>query len=502
MYKLKIAKKVLAFMTCAVMSAGFIALYPQSTDNYGSNAEAKTIAEIQEQRKANEEKIAFLENQIAGLEGNKENEQKQQNYLSEQIGYIQENITFLNAELESINNDIQTTETNIQNLDTDIINQQASIDENIELFKQRLCAMYMNGNDSAASVILGSSSFYDMMSRVQMINRIAEYDDKLIDDILTEIESLEQSKKDLETEKLNLQMKLEEQGKRKEEKDDELALLNEKMQSSQYELDRLAMEQSALENDKETIEKQNQELEDEEAKILAEIERQRIEAQRRREEEERKRQEELERQRIAEEQRRKEEEERRKKQEEEEYKKQQQQQQQQQTTPAKTENNPPAQTTVATTTPPAYVITPPASSSGFIWPAPGFSYITSYYGYRWGRNHNGIDIGDGGIMGGAAVASQAGTVITVNNSCTHNYAKNSSCGCGGGFGNYVVISHDGTYSTLYGHLTSAAVSVGDYVQQGDVIGYIGCTGFSTGAHLHFEVIENGVKQNPMNYVSP
>ena len=101
-----------------------------------------------------------------------------------------------------------------------------------------------------------------------------------------------------------------------------------------------------------------------------------------------------------------------------------------------------------------------------------------------------------------ACAAKAGTVIAVNNSCSHNYAKNSSCGCGGGYGNYVIISHDGTYSTLYGHLSSAAVSVGQYVEQGQVIGYIGSTGWSTGAHLHFEVRVNGVANDPLGYVSP
>ncbi|MDE7098170.1 MAG: hypothetical protein K2O60_03390, partial [Ruminococcus sp.] len=252
MYKLRIAKKVLTFLTCSVMSMGLIALYPMSTDN--NNAEAKTIAEIQEQRKANQAKIEELELQINGLEGDKNSEQQQQNYLNEQIGYIQENITFLNAELESIGKDIETTEINIQNLDIDIENQQKSIDENIEKFKQRLCLMYMNRNESAASVMLGTSSFYDMMSRVQMINSIAEYDDKLIDEILTEIQTMEQSKKDLEVEKNNLQLKLEEQEKRKEDKKSELALYDEKMQKSQTEIERLAMEQASLELDKETIE--------------------------------------------------------------------------------------------------------------------------------------------------------------------------------------------------------------------------------------------------------
>ena len=83
--------------------------------------------------------------------------------------------------------------------------------------------MYVNSNETSASVVLGSSSFYDMMSRVQMINRVAEYDDELINNILGEIDELESSKSDLETEKLSLQMKLDEQKKRKEEKDAEVA---------------------------------------------------------------------------------------------------------------------------------------------------------------------------------------------------------------------------------------------------------------------------------------
>ncbi|MDE7098137.1 MAG: peptidoglycan DD-metalloendopeptidase family protein, partial [Ruminococcus sp.] len=227
------------------------------------------------------------------------------------------------------------------------------------------------------------------------------------------------------------------------------------------------------------------------------------------EEAERKRQEELKRQQEEAEKKRQEE---LKKQQEEDERKRQEELKNQQTTSANTVQTSAnttvtvAVTTVAETTQAPVTTTEPpipnANESGFIWPAPKFSYISSYFGYRWGTTHKGIDIGDAGIMGGSAVASQSGIVITVNNSCTHNYAKSSSCGCGGGYGNYVVISHDGTYSTLYGHLTSAAVSVGDYVNQNDVIGYIGCTGFSTGAHLHFEVWENGVKQNPLNYVSP
>lgn len=464
MYKLQYVRKVLAFLTCSALSLGIITSYPEFT-NDGSTAEAaRTIAEIQEQRKANAEKIAALESQISDLEGDKNYEKQQAAYLEEQIDIIQENINLLNAELDAIKTDISTTETNITNLDNDIINQQAAIDENIELFKQRLCTMYMNGNDTSASIVLGSSSFYDMMSRVHMINRIAEYDDKLIDEIVTKIESLEQSKKDLEREKLNLSMKLEEQNKRKEEKAAEIAVLNEKMQYTQYEIDRLAREQSELERDKAEVEAEQAQLKAEEDAWYAEIKRQQEEAQRLWEEEQRRLQ-------------------------------QQQQQQQQQ------QNNNNGGGSVSAPSQPTYIPVTP-SQSGFAWPAPGFSYITSYFGPRWNTNHNGIDVGDGGIMGGACVASQSGTVIAVVNSCTHNFAKNYSCGCGGGFGNYVLISHDGTYSTIYAHMTSAYVSVGEYVSQGQTIGSIGSTGHSTGAHLHFEIRVNGVAQNPLNYVGP
>ena len=464
MYKLKYVRKVLSFLTCTALSLGIVVAYPTLTNDADTVRAARTIAEIQEQRKANAEKIAALESQISDLEGDKNYEKQQAAYLEEQIDIIQENINLLNAELDAIKTDISTTETNITNLDNDIINQQAAIDENIELFKQRLCTMYINGNDTSASIVLGSSSFYDMMSRVHMINRIAEYDDKLIDEIVTKIESLEQSKKDLEREKLNLSMKLEEQNKRKEEKAAEIAVLNEKMQYTQYEIDRIAREQSELERDKAEVEAEQAQLKAEEDAWYAEIKRQEEEAQRRWEEEQKRKQEQL------------------------------LQQQQQQ-------NNNNGGGSVSAPSQPTYIPVTP-SQSGFAWPAPGFSYITSYFGPRWGTNHNGVDVGDGGIMGGACVASQSGTVIAVVNSCTHNFAKNYSCGCGGGYGNYVLISHDGTYSTIYAHMTSAYVSVGEYVSQGQTIGSIGCTGHSTGAHLHFEIRVNGVAQNPLNYVGP
>ena len=138
------------------------------------------------------------------------------------------------------------------------------------------------------------------------------------------------------------------------------------------------------------------------------------------------------------------------------------------------------------------------SSSGFTWPVPGFYYVISPYGEDRGYSHKGIDITGGGIMGATVVAAAGGTVIASNNTCTHNWGKSGSCGCGGGYGNYVMIAHANGKTTTYGHLSSASVSLGMTVSKGQTIGYVGSTGWSTGAHLHFETRIDGSPYNPMN----
>ncbi|MBP5273226.1 MAG: peptidoglycan DD-metalloendopeptidase family protein [Clostridia bacterium] len=146
-----------------------------------------------------------------------------------------------------------------------------------------------------------------------------------------------------------------------------------------------------------------------------------------------------------------------------------------------------------------------AYSGTFIWPVAGSgTYVSSGYGSRWGSFHYGIDITGGG--GSAAiVAAAAGRVTIASNTCSHNYGKNYNCGCNGGYGNYVVIDHGNGLLTYYGHMARAIVGAGTYVQQGQQIGNMGSTGYSTGPHLHFEVrVNDGTSRsvaarNPMNY---
>ena len=132
------------------------------------------------------------------------------------------------------------------------------------------------------------------------------------------------------------------------------------------------------------------------------------------------------------------------------------------------------------------------SATGFIWPCPGYTRISSYFGPRpqptagASTNHKGIDLA--APYGTAILASAAGKVTT------STYSKSA--------GNYIVIAHGNGMSTVYMHCSALLVSVGQVVNQGDVIAKVGSTGYSTGNHLHFGVIKNGSYVNPMGYVSP
>jgi len=121
-------------------------------------------------------------------------------------------------------------------------------------------------------------------------------------------------------------------------------------------------------------------------------------------------------------------------------------------------------------------------SGALIWPISGA--FTSPFGFRWGRLHAGVDL-----------AAPEGTPIRAADSGTVVLA-----GWTGGYGNYTCIAHGGALTTCYAHQSRYGTSVGAKVSQGQVIGYVGNTGHSFGAHLHFETRINGTPVNPMSYL--
>jgi len=126
------------------------------------------------------------------------------------------------------------------------------------------------------------------------------------------------------------------------------------------------------------------------------------------------------------------------------------------------------------------------SADGYVWPF--YGPITTYYGeVRPGYVHNAIDIGGLGHFGAPVLAAAAGTVDKVEDLF-------------GGLGRYVVISHGDGSRTVYGHMSDVYVQAGDHVQQGEPVGALGCTGHSTGTHLHFELWINGAPVDPLAYL--
>ena len=129
------------------------------------------------------------------------------------------------------------------------------------------------------------------------------------------------------------------------------------------------------------------------------------------------------------------------------------------------------------------------STGTYRWPSDSSLYVTSAFGTRFHpilleyRTHNGIDIG--ASYGTPVLASDSGVVVTSTYDSSYGY--------------YIMISHgDGRY-TLYAHMSELYSSEGDYVSQGETIGLVGSTGWSTGPHIHFEIYEDGVRIDPLQF---
>jgi murein DD-endopeptidase MepM/ murein hydrolase activator NlpD len=128
----------------------------------------------------------------------------------------------------------------------------------------------------------------------------------------------------------------------------------------------------------------------------------------------------------------------------------------------------------------------------FGWPLDG-GEISSFYGYRvdpfgsgGGDFHPGLDIAQS--YGEPVKAANAGTV--------------EMAGWNGGYGRYIRIDHGNGLETAYGHMSALVVEPGQKVSKGQVIGFVGSSGASTGPHLHFEVLKSGNTDNPLSYVNP
>lgn len=465
--RLKIKRSVSLIISAAVIFSTALAasdgrIYADESDEY--QEKLNSIAQKQEE----------LAEKIADMQGDIQKEKEQNALIESQIATTTEKINLIDSYIKDLGESITDLEEKISVSTAQLNEKKSDIATGISVFKERLRALYLAGNDSYTSVIFGSGDFFDMLMKVELVSRVADHDDKMLDDLVEKKDILDEQTNKLNAQKKELSSQQKDYEKQKKTMSDEFARLNELYTKSSENLKQLEAEKNKYVSQKsqydaqqDAFERQLQEaIKANAAKvtttttttttITTTTTTEKMTTTVKSPNSDKK--------------------------------------------PSKTE--PTTSSTTRSKTKPTTTTTTTKKSTvsqEFIWPCPGYYLITSDFGARWGSFHYGMDIGDGGIRGANVVAAKGGTVIMSNNSCTHDYGKDESCGCGWGWGNYCVIDHGDGYQTIYGHMSKCKVKTGQVVTQGQSLGNVGSTGWSTGDHLHFEVRVDGTAIDPMDF---
>lgn len=404
-----------------------------------------------------EDSISDLEQQLQQLEQENQKYQKILDDTKSDIAEKEEYKSALVSKVQVLDEKIAVTREKISSLNDDIKEKQdaydkglSEVEDQFDALANRLRILYMSGNATDLEIIFGAKDFSDLIDKMELVKSLANSDKELISEIQTKLdelstkkESLEADKKDLETQQASLKSDQDEFNKLISDNDEILKNLYASNSEAQNSLESAALKSDEIE-----------------AKISEYYAAQKAAA-------------------------------------EHAAQASQSSSSSGSSSSSSSSSSSGSSSSGSSSSGSSSVIVP--SGSGFAWPTPGFVSLSSeWFEDREVYNHGGIDIAGAGIMGTPVVAAADGTVIATNSSCTHNWGKSYSCGCGGGYGNYVMISHAGGKMTVYGHLTSLTVSTGQTVSRGQVIGYVGSTGNSTGPHLHYECRLNGVRYNPMS----
>ena len=377
-------KRLLALVLCIGVLAGM------TTAAFGDE-----IADLNDRYAQLQKEADALQSKIDNAKTEKAKQEAIKEKTTQEIGIIRNQIAVLEEKIAALENEILRKEEEIDGLEE-------SIDQNYDLFKKRMRAMYMAENTSMISLVLGAESFGDFLTTSEYLKRVAQHDQDLLD-------GLRQTLEDVETAKAAVEADREDLADTKTEVEEKKRQLDAKLSSTIAEIQSIDQMEKEYLADIAAKQKEMKETQDEIDRIYAEME------------------------------------------EMEEF-----------------------------------------VGGTFMLPVPGYTYISSYYGWRFNGSdfHTGVDFTGANVNGKKVVASNAGTITFTKST----YVP------GVGYGKYIILDHGGGYSTLYAHLSSINVSVGDYVKKGESIANVGSTGWSTGPHLHFEIRVNGKHTNPLPYL--
>lgn len=433
------------------------------------------INELDKKKNVVKDKQGKISKDKDNVEGKQKDNLKKQDLVTKELEEINEKLSKTESEIANKESEIEATKAELADLQTEITNLIAEIAEledriakREKLLRDRLRSIQESGGDvTYMAVILGSQNFNDLITRSSAVNSIMDQDKRIMEEQRRDQEALVNKQKEVEKKKTEVEAVKEKQEKQKEKLVDLQGKLDKQNKEKEQIKKKLKKEYKELEAYSLTLEEENEILEEqaialEKAKELANSEKYKLEEKARKE-----REAEIARQQAL----------------------------------ANKNNNSGKSSSGKSSSGKTVQQESPIKVSGgglFNWPTNTRS-VSSPFGPRWGRNHNGIDIS--ASRGTPVYAAASGVVSRAISGCVEG---NKSCG--GGYGNHVIIVHQlngKTYATVYAHLSSLSVSQGQAVSAGDHIGGIGNTGHSYGAHLHFEIHPGGYGNpvNPMNYLN-
>ncbi len=404
---------------------------------------SSTQAELEAEIEKNKQEIAKLEDKITATDGEISENEELQGYYYSKLLLQQEHIDLLNNQLYAKEQEIAEKEEEIGAKEIEIVDTERKIEDkkveiakldqentdNLYQFGQVMRTMYMNNTDDVLNVLAGSTDFYDIFVKKEIMDNVGEQNQAFMNQLLDDIHKLEDDKAQLETDMAKLESDKKALEKEKADLEAEWTELDEdKAYSNQ-----LANQYTSEYNDVTSHISDLESLKDQYNYQIA-VSKEEIEAY------EKEIDEIIRRAQLA------------------------------------------ASNTVV------------YDNGAWLWPLdPQYTLITTYFGYDpWrGGNHGAIDVGNGGINGKKIYAMKGGEVIVAKTTYTPGYD----------YGMYVVIDHGNGYQSLYAHCSAIYVTVGQMVNQGDTIGLVGSTGWSTGPHLHFEIRKDGSRVDPLQYVN-
>ena len=401
---------------------------------------AKSSSQIRQEINALKSEQSSIRSQMSVLQAEQDANWESIEEMIAQKDNIDQQINLLHTEIININEQITAYSLLIAEKQGELDVAQEHLEKLNEENKERVRAMEEEGSMSYWSVLFKANSFIDLLDRLNMIEEIAAADERRLEEMDAAAKEVAAVKETLALEKVEL-----------ENSRETLAASQEELDAKRAEADEILVELGEKERELEAKYNEMQAEEDALSASIAASEKAYNEAKAREEEEERRRQEAL-------------------------------QQQQNQNSGS---NNPGSDNSGSNDS----GSNKPSSNENWGQPC-SYRRVSSAYGWRvhpiTGKNsfHNGVDLPNS--QGTPIYAVRSGTVTTTTYSSVYGY--------------YVTINHGDGFSSMYAHLTHYVVSSGQHVSKGQVIGYMGSTGWSTGPHLHFTIYYNGSTVNPMNYI--